>query len=173
MSDEDDGFVETASQSAEFPLKFGAGDGVEGAEGLVHKENRRIGGESARDADALALAAGKFMRVARGKFNGIETYQPQQFFDAGGDSRGIPFFESRNEADVLPDGEMWEQASFLNDVADPATESDGIAFGGRAAFDEHLPLRRDEHAVDEFKERGFAAAAASQENQGLPYRDGQ
>ncbi len=44
VGDEDDGFVEAASEGAEFALKFGASDRIEGAEGLVHEENRRIGG---------------------------------------------------------------------------------------------------------------------------------
>jgi hypothetical protein len=74
---EDDGFVETASKGAEFALKLGAGDGIERAERLVHKENRRIGSQSAGDTDALALAAGEFARAAGGKFDGIETHQAQ------------------------------------------------------------------------------------------------
>ncbi len=74
MRDEDDGLVEAASEGAEFALKFGAGDRIEGTEGLVHEKNGRIGGEGARDTDALALAARKFARVAGGKFGGIETY---------------------------------------------------------------------------------------------------
>ena len=74
VGDEDNGFGETAGKGAEFTLKFGAGDGIECAEGLVHKKNGRVGGECARDADPLALAARKFARVTSGKFEGIETY---------------------------------------------------------------------------------------------------
>lgn len=37
VGDKDDGFVETTGESAEFALKFGTGDGIKGAEGLVHK----------------------------------------------------------------------------------------------------------------------------------------
>jgi hypothetical protein len=44
VGDENDGFIEAASQGAEFALKFGAGDGIERAEGLVHEENGRISG---------------------------------------------------------------------------------------------------------------------------------
>ena len=74
---EDDSLIEAMSQCAEFALKLGAGDGIEGAEGLIHQKNRRIGGKSAGDANALALAAREFTRVAGGKFSGIETYQAQ------------------------------------------------------------------------------------------------
>ena len=74
VGDEDDGFVEAAGEGPEFALKFGAGDGIEGAEGLIHQENGRIGGKGAGNADTLALAAGEFARTAGGKFEGIETY---------------------------------------------------------------------------------------------------
>jgi hypothetical protein len=77
MGDEDDGFIEAASQGAEFALKFGAGDGIECAEGLVHEENRRIGGQGSGDTDALTLAAGEFAGMACGEFGRVETYQVQ------------------------------------------------------------------------------------------------
>src|SRR5712664_3965273 len=64
VGDKDDGFAETAGEGAEFPLKLGAGDGIESAERLVHEENGRIGGKGASDADALTLAAGEFVRSA-------------------------------------------------------------------------------------------------------------
>ena len=87
VGDEDDGFVEAAGEGPEFALKFGAGDGIEGAEGFVHQENGRIGGESAGDADTLALAAGEFARTAGGKFGRIEADHAEQLINAGGDSR--------------------------------------------------------------------------------------
>jgi hypothetical protein len=75
VGNEDDGFFQAGSERFELALKFGAGDGIEGAEGFIHEEDGRVGGESARYADALALSAGKFARMARGKFGGVETYQ--------------------------------------------------------------------------------------------------
>jgi hypothetical protein len=55
VGDEDDGLAEAASQIAEFALKFGARNGIESAEGLVHQEHRWVCRKSARDADALTL----------------------------------------------------------------------------------------------------------------------
>jgi len=75
VRDENDSFAETASQGAELALKFGAGDGIEGAKRLVHQKDGRIGGERAGDTDALALAARKFVWMAGGKFGRVETYQ--------------------------------------------------------------------------------------------------
>src|SRR5258708_28112423 len=80
MSEEDDGLAEAARESAEFALQFGAGDGIERAKRLVHEKNWRVGGKGAGDADALALAAGKFTGAARGEFGGIEADKTQQFF---------------------------------------------------------------------------------------------
>jgi len=77
VGDKDDGFVETAGEGAEFALKFGTGHGIERAEGLVHKKNWRIGGESTCDTDALALAAGEFARTAGRKLGRVETYEEQ------------------------------------------------------------------------------------------------
>lgn len=57
VRDENDGFLETACKGDEFALKLGAGDGVEGAEGFVHKKDRRISSERTSDTDALTLAA--------------------------------------------------------------------------------------------------------------------
>jgi len=57
VSDEDDSFAEAAGEGAEFALELGAGDGIKRAEGLVHEQDGRIGGEGAGDADALTLAA--------------------------------------------------------------------------------------------------------------------
>ncbi len=73
VGDEDDGFIEAASKSAEFALKFGARDGIESAEGLIHEKDRRVGSEGAGDTHALALAARKFAWMAGRKFGGIET----------------------------------------------------------------------------------------------------
>jgi hypothetical protein len=70
---EDDSLIEAMSQCAEFALKLGAGDRVESAEGLIHEQDGRVGGEGACDPNALPLAARKLARMPTGKFGGIET----------------------------------------------------------------------------------------------------
>ncbi len=97
----------------------------------------------------------------------------QEFFHTGGDSNGIPFFESGDEADILRDGEMGKETGLLNDVTDAAAKLDRIALGGGSTFDKDLSLRWDEHAIDELEESGLAAAAATEEDEGFPARDGQ
>lgn len=73
VRDEDNGFLEAASQGAEFALQFSSGDGVKGAEWLIHEQDGRVGSEGARDAYALPLAARQFARMPSGKFRRIET----------------------------------------------------------------------------------------------------
>jgi hypothetical protein len=65
VRDENDGLVETASEGAEFALKFSASDGIEGAEWFVHQKDRRVCGQSASDTDALALATREFAGTPR------------------------------------------------------------------------------------------------------------
>ena len=67
VRDEHDRLVELALQADELLLQVGAHDGVDRAERLVHEQDVRIGRESARDADALLLAAGQLARVALGE----------------------------------------------------------------------------------------------------------
>jgi hypothetical protein len=99
------------------------GDGVECPEWLVHQQQRRVGGEGACHADALALAARKLVRAAPGEAVGVEPDEGQQFLHAGGDASGRPAFEPGTEADVLLDGEMGEQPDVLNHVPDPAPQA--------------------------------------------------
>ena len=165
VGDEHDGLGEAAGQGAEFALQFGAGDGVERAERLVHEKNWRVGSEGAGDADALALAAGEFTGAARGEFGGMKADKTQQFRYARGDSRGIPLFEPGHEADIFRDRKMGKQAGLLNDVANAAAQADGVPAGGGAALDKHLACRRKEQSVDEPEDSGLTAAAAAEKHQ--------
>jgi hypothetical protein len=62
VGDEDDRLADLGLQAQELVLQARAGDRVDGAEGLVHQHQRRIGSQRARDADALALAAAELAR---------------------------------------------------------------------------------------------------------------
>jgi len=161
VGDEDDGLAETARESAEFALKLCASDGIERAEGLVHQENGRIGGEGAGDADALALAAREFVRAARGEFGVVEADESKEFVDASSSAGSIPFFKGGDERDVLGNREMGEKTCFLNYITDAAAEANGIPLGGGTTADDDLACGGNEEAIYEFKQRGLAAAAAT------------
>ena len=164
VSDEEDGLAKTAREGAEFTLQFGAGDGVQCTKRFVHKKDWRVSSEGARNADALALAAGKLTRAARGEFGRVEADEAQQLFDASGDARGVPVFEGRNKADIFGDREMREKSGLLNDVADAATQADGVPGGSGATLHKHLACRGKEQSIDEPEEGGLATAAAAEKN---------
>lgn len=171
VCDEDDGLAEAPGEGAEFALKFGARDGIKSAERLVHEKNRRIGSQGAGDADALALASGKLPGKARRELGRIEADQKQEFLDAGADSRGIPFFEARDEGDVLCNGKVRKEPAFLNNVSNAAAKTNGVGVGGGAAFDEDLAGGRKQHSIDETEQGSLAAPAAAEEDQSFAPRD--
>ena len=141
VGDEDDGLAETASKGAEFALKLGAGDGIEGTEGFIHQENGRIGGKGAGDANALTLAAGKFAGAAVGKFRWIKSDHGEELPDAHGDATAIPLLKRGDEGDVFRNGEMRKETGFLDDVTNAAAEVDGVPFSRGTPLDEDLALR--------------------------------
>ncbi len=171
VSNEDDGFAETAGQGAEFALELGTSHRIERAKRFVHEQNWRIGGESAGDADALALSAGKFAGVAAGKFSRIKSNESQELPDANGRAAAVPLFERGNEANIFGNRKMGKEAGVLNDVADAAAEADGVPSGSGAAIDQNFPVRGKEHSIDELEQRGLAAAAAPEEDEGFSLRN--
>ena len=69
-------------EAQELVLEALADDRVDGAERLVHEHHRRVGGERAGHADALALAARQLARVAIAVARRIEADQRQQLVGA-------------------------------------------------------------------------------------------
>ena len=139
VCDKDDGLAETAREGTEFALKLGAGDGIKCAEGLIHEKDGRVGSQRTRYADTLTLTAGEFVRLAGSEFSGVEANESEKFVDTRLDAGGIPFFERRDERDVLGDSEMGEEPRFLNYIADAAAQTNRIPFGGGAATNDDLP----------------------------------
>ena len=74
-------------QRAKIVAERVAGQGIERAERLVHQHDARLCGERPRHADALALAAGEFMRQAVAIVRAVEPHQIEQFVDPRGDLR--------------------------------------------------------------------------------------
>ena len=64
VGDEDDRLAQLGLEAQELVLQALAVDRVDRAERLVHQHQRRVGGEGAGDADALALAAGELRGIA-------------------------------------------------------------------------------------------------------------
>ncbi len=166
VGDEEDGFLEAREKTAEHVLHLGAGEGIERAEGFVHQENCGFGGEGAGKADTLALPAGELMGMARGKVGRVEADGGKQFVSAGDALGAGAAFGFKNDGDVARDGEVGEEATLLNDVADATAQRDERRIAMARAVDKHVAGRGLAHAVDGAQQRGFAGAAAAEHGGG-------
>ena len=151
----------------ELVVQLPLGDGIERAERLVHQQQRRIRGEGAGEADALALAAGQFVGPAAAIHGRLESDQRQQLVDASGDARRRPAKQLRDQRNVVGDGEVREQAGVLNHVTGPPAQDDRIPLANLTIFDEHSTRIRFDQAIDQSQEGGLAGAAAADQRHGL------
>ena len=85
----------------ELVLEAVADDGVDRAERLVHEQDRRVGGQGARDADALPLAAGELARVAVAVARRVEPDEVEELVGALAAPRLRPAQQARHGGDVL------------------------------------------------------------------------
>jgi hypothetical protein len=63
VRDKQNGFAQLLLERQKFPLKIGSGERIQGAKRLVHQEDWRISSKRTRNANALALPAGKLVRI--------------------------------------------------------------------------------------------------------------
>ena len=82
VGDEHDRLAQRLLQAQELVLQLRARDRVDRAERLVHQHDRRIGGEGAGDADALALAAGELARIPIAVLARRQSDEGEQLVDA-------------------------------------------------------------------------------------------
>ena len=87
--------------AAELDVQLGARERIERAERLVHQENRRIGRQRARDADALPLSAGQLVGPALREAAVVEADQLEHLAHARVDPFGRPPLEPRHDGDVV------------------------------------------------------------------------
>ena len=172
VGDEGDGLAEARGKRAELALQFGARDGIERAERLVHEQDGRIAGEGARDADALTLASRELARVASGEFAGVEADEEEHLADSLADALLGPALEARDQRNVALDRPVREKADVLDDVTDAAAQADGVPGGLIAAVNENLAGGGRQQEIYELKRSGFAGTAASEEDQGLSAGNG-
>lgn len=166
VGDEEDRFMQAGEQIAEHVLHFGASEGIEGAERLVHEEDGRVGGEGARKPDALALASGELVWRTRAEGVGIESDGSEQFARACFAIAAGAAFSFRHNADVALDGEVWKEAGFLDDIAHAATQANDVAVARVGPADQNLSGDGLHHAVDGAQESGFSGSAAAKESGG-------
>ena len=145
--------------------------GVQGAEGLVQEQERRLGGQRARQCHPLALPSGKLVRIAAA--DPIQLDQLEQFLHRSADLRfrqplgaGL---DAKAEGDVLEDGEVAEQRVVLENEAHPAV----LRTLPRRVHpaEQDLSGVRNLQARDGAQERGLPAAGRPQQRHQLPVGD--
>jgi hypothetical protein len=173
VRDEEGGGVDAREEGAKHVLHFGAGEGIKSAERLVHEEERGFSGEGAGESDALALASGELVRIALRKGGGIEADGGEQFVTATGTFCTRAILRFKDQGNVAFGAEVWEETGFLNDVSDAAAKRDEIDVARGLSVEEDVAAGGLNHPVDGAQERGFAGAAATKEDGGRSFFDGE
>ena len=141
VGDEDDRLADLGLQAQELVLEALAVDRVDRAERLVHQHQRRVGGERAGDADALALAAGELRGIARAPCPAAARSGPAARSTRAVDAALVPAEQPRDGGDVVADRAVREQADLLDHVADLAPQVVDVAVSHAAPADEDVAAR--------------------------------
>ena len=165
------GLAELGLQPAELVLQAAPHDRVDGAEGLVHQQHRRVGGQRTGDADALPLTAGELVGVAPGVLLRVEPDGVEQLVGALAGGRLRLAVEQRDGHHVLLDALVGEQPDLLDDVADAAAQLDRVGVGDVLAVEPDPAGGGLDEPVDHLERRGLAAARRADEADHLAARD--
>ena len=143
-------------------MEFGAGDRIDGAEGLVEQHDFGRGGQCTHEPHALLLTAGELGGVAVVKIGWVEVDELKQLVHAGVDAPAVPLEDFGHAGDVLGDGHVREQSRLLDDIADAPAQLDRVDLRHILAVHQHGSRVGIVQAVDELDERGFAAAGGTE-----------
>ena len=148
-----------------------AGEGIERAERLVHQHDARFCRQRPRDADALALAAGQFMRQAVAVLRAVEPHQIEQFVDPRGDLGRRRAEQFWRDPDIVGDAHMRKQPAALEHIADAAAQPNRIGGADVLAFDRDAAAVGVDQPVGQPQQRGLAGAGAADDGEELALGD--
>ncbi|SIM70299.1 Uncharacterised protein [Mycobacteroides abscessus subsp. abscessus] len=166
-----DGLLQLVLDVDQLVLQTLTGDGVHGAEGLVHEQHGRVGGQGAGDAHALLLPAGQLPGVAVPVGVRVQGDQVQQLVHPLGDAPLVPPEHLGYQADVLGHGHVRQEPAGLDDVADLAAQPVPVHAGDVLPVDDQTPLGGFDEPVDHLQGGGLPAPGGSDEHDGLPGGD--
>src|SRR5580692_6099665 len=149
VGDEDDGPSFRLPDAQQLAAHDDARDGVEGAEGLIEKENIGIDGERARYLEALPHASREV-----GWIGFFKALQPDQLDVVR--NAPLAFFarEVRQaKADVAFDGQPWENAALLKDE-----DATAVRAGDALSVDRDRPACGRKKAAHDVEQCRFAAS---------------
>ena len=171
VRDEDDRLRDLAVQAPQLVLKPRARDRVEGAERLVHQQQRRVGGQRAREPDALPLPARELRRVPRPRRRGSSPTSSSSSSTRSRIRALRPAEESRDGGDVVADRHVREEADLLDHVADAAPQLDDGQIANRPPVDRDVAGVERDQPVDHLERRGLPAARRPDEHAERAGRD--
>src|SRR5262249_8987322 len=140
---------------------------------LVSEDGRRVAHDRARDRDTLLLAA---RELAWERASLVPEPDPRQRLLAF-DDRACRVLAApvERQADVVGGGKRGKQVIGLEDEADVLAPQLGELLRalalGRLATDAHLPAGRRQHAAENRKQRGLAAAGRTHQQRQLAAGD--
>ena len=175
VRDEDDGAALDLLQAQQLVLHLGADDGVEGREGLVHQQDRRVGRQRARQAHALLHAARQFVGVAGGPHGQAHLLQR-------GTGGGLAFAQ-RHAGQLQPEGgvlqhrQMRQQRERLEHHADVLAAEVAqllvVVLRDVLAVDHDAAGRRLDQAVEHAHQGRFARARQAHDDEDFARLDGE
>ncbi len=163
VGDEQHRLVQLGLQPQQLLLEPGTHHRVDGAERLVHQQHRRVGGQGARHADALLLAAGQLERVPLGGL-GREPDEFEQFGGPGAGLLAVPAEQVGDGGDVVDHLAVRKESGLLDDVADAAPQLGGLQLRDVRAVQQYSARGGLDHPVDHAQQGGLAAAGRSDQD---------
>ncbi len=149
-------------------LQGAAGHGVQGAEGLIHQDDRRGGGQCPEDADALLLSAGHLRGVLVGVLLiGHLDHGEQVADDLVALLLGV-LQQLGHHADVLGHRHVGEQADLLDHIADVAAQLHLVLGGDVLLVQIDLSRVGLDQTVYHLQCGGLTAAGGADEHGELP-----
>ena len=100
MGHENSRFAQSIAELQKLPLQVEPRHRIQGAERLVEQQQRWIGGQRPRHADALALPPGKLPWIPVRKIARRQSHLFEKLIHAGIDLRGRPILQLRNQPDI-------------------------------------------------------------------------
>jgi hypothetical protein len=150
-------FLSFPLQADELRLEALPGDGVEGAEGLVHEQHGGVAAEGAGHAHALLLAARKLVGVAPGVEVGVEPHQLEQFRHPRPGAGLVPAEQARHGSHVLGHPQVREEPGLLDDVPHVPAQRHGVSRSDVRAIEQDATRRGLDEPVDHLERGGLAA----------------
>ena len=158
--------MEALQQVAQHILHFRPGQRVQCAEGLVHQQQFGFRRQRPRQADTLALSAGKLIGQAAGKGRIIQSDLGKQLARTLGDLLLGAALDFEHRADIALGVEVRKEARLLDHVPDRTPQGDRIPIRGGLCFHHHPSRGRLDQAVYHAQQRGLSRPAAPQQRGG-------